>query len=83
MTTEKNSTTKQAIWVSVLNREAGDLLSDDGLFQELKRGLLEKALGAVLTHHLVYEKTDPTERGLGNSRKGHSSKRLKNEDGVL
>lgn len=60
-----------------------DLLGDDGLFKELKRRLLEKALGAELTDHLGYEKNDPAGRGSGNSRNGHSSKRLKSEDGEL
>ena len=29
-----------------------DLLGRDGVFQELKKRLLERALGAELTHHL-------------------------------
>jgi transposase-like protein len=33
-----------------------DLLGEDGLFKELKKALLERALGAELTHHLGYEK---------------------------
>jgi putative transposase len=60
-----------------------DLLGDDGLFKELKRRLLEKALGAELTEHLGYAKNDPAGRGTGNSRNGHSRKRLKSEDGEL
>jgi len=34
----------------------GDLLGEDGIFQELKKALVEKALGAELSHHLGYEK---------------------------
>lgn len=60
-----------------------DLLGDEGLFKELKKRLLEKALGAELTDHLGYEKNDPAGRGSGNSRNGHSAKRLKSEDGEL
>ena len=33
-----------------------DLLGEDGLFKQLKKALLERALGAELTHHLGYEK---------------------------
>lgn len=60
-----------------------DLLGDDGLFKELKRRLLEKALGAELTDHLGYEKNAASGRGTGNSRNGHSRKRLKSEDGEV
>ena len=32
------------------------LLGENGIFQELKKALVEKALGAELMHHLGYEK---------------------------
>ena len=44
-----------------------DLLGDEGLFKELKKRLLERALGAELTEHLGYEKGDPGGRGSGNN----------------
>ena len=47
-----------------------DLLGEDGLFKQLKKALLERALGAELTHHLGYEKGDPAGRGTGNNRNG-------------
>ena len=47
-----------------------DLLGEDGLFKQLKKALLERALGAELTHHLGYEKGDPVGRGTGNNRNG-------------
>ena len=40
-----------------------DLLGEDGLFKQLKKALLERALGAELTHHLGYERGDPAGRG--------------------
>lgn len=89
MTTQKDTSTKRPISDSVLDElmagyeKPEDLLGDDGLFKELKRRLLEKALGAELTDHLGYEKNDPAGRGSGNSRNGHSAKRLKSEDGDL
>jgi len=58
-----------------------DLTGEDGLFKQLKKALIERALGAELTEHLGYEKGDPAGRGSGNSRNGTSSKRLLTEDG--
>jgi transposase-like protein len=51
-----------------------ELMGDAGLFRQLKKALMERALGGELTHHLGYEKHDPAGRGSGNSRNGHSSK---------
>src|SRR5689334_17100268 len=36
-----------------------DLMGEDGLFKQLKKALIERALGAELTEHLGYEKGDP------------------------
>ena len=60
-----------------------DLLGDEGLFKQLKKALLERALGAELTDHLGYEKGDPAGRGTGNSRNGHSGKTVLTEDGEV
>ena len=60
-----------------------DLTGDDGLFKQLKKALIERALGAELTDHLGYEKGDPTGRRRGNSRNGSSSKTLLTEDGKV
>jgi putative transposase len=59
-----------------------DLLGDDGLFKQLKKALLERALGAELTHHLGYEKGDPAGRGTGNNRNGFA-KTVLTEDGSV
>ena len=89
MTTQNDTMSKRVISEAVLDElMAGyerpeDLLGDDGLFKELKKRLVEKALGAELSEHLGYEKNDPAGRGTGNSRNGHSAKRLKSEDGEL
>src|SRR5215467_9681973 len=56
-----------------------DLLGDEGLFKQLKKALLERALGAELTHHLGYEKGDPAGCGAGNNRNGSSSKTVLTE----
>jgi putative transposase len=60
-----------------------DLTGDSGLFKQLKKALMERALGAELTHHLGYEKGDPAGRGSGNNRNGHSSKTVLTEDGEV
>jgi len=58
-----------------------DLMGDAGLFKQLKKALMERALGAELTHHLGYEKGDPAGRGSGNSRNGPSAKTVLTDDG--
>src|SRR6516225_5488521 len=62
-------------------QKPGDLTGEDGLFKQLKKALIERALGAELTNHLGYEKGDPAGRGSGNSRNGTSSKTILTEDG--
>src|SRR5260370_13582340 len=60
-----------------------DLLGEEGLFKELKKRLLERALGAELSEHLGYEKGDPAGRGGGNSRNGYSSKTVIGDHGAI
>src|SRR5262244_3935153 len=60
-----------------------DLTGENGLFKQLKKALIERALGAELTEHLGYEKGDPAGRGSGNSRNGKSSKTILTEDGEV
>src|ERR1700739_4069706 len=60
-----------------------DLTGEDGLFKQLKKALIERALGAELTEHLGYEKGDPAGRGSGNSRNETSSKTILTENGEI
>jgi len=60
-----------------------DLLGDDGIFKQLKKALLERALDAELDDHLGYEKGDVKGRNGGNSRNGHGKKRVKGNDGEV
>jgi putative transposase len=60
-----------------------DLLGPDGLMKALKKRLIEKALGAELTAHLGYEKSEVSGRGSGNSRNGASKKTVKSEEGAV
>jgi putative transposase len=58
-----------------------DLLGEAGLLNQLKKALLERALEGELTHHLGYEKHSPSGKRSGNSRNGHSNKRVLAKDG--
>jgi len=60
-----------------------DLLGEGGLFKELKKSLLERALNAELSDHLGYEKGNTKVKKTGNSRNGHGSKRITGEDGEM
>jgi putative transposase len=60
-----------------------DLLGEDGIFQALKKALVEKALGAELTHHLGYEKGEKPGHKAGNSRNGHGKKKVKSDSGEM
>ena len=60
-----------------------DLLGETGIFRELKKRLLERAMGAELTEHLGYEKSSKEGKGSGNSRNGSYKKTLKGEDGEV
>src|ERR1041385_4217981 len=57
-----------------------DLTGEDGLFKQLKKALIERALGAELTEYLDYETGLPTGRGTGISRNGTSAKTILTED---
>lgn len=82
-------TTKTAIPAELLDQllanhsKPEDLTGDDGLFKQLKKALIERALSAELTEHLGYEKGDPAGRGSGNSRNGTSAKTLLTDDGTV
>jgi len=60
-----------------------DLLSENGLLQQLTKALVERALNGELTHHLGYEKYDPAGANSGNSRNGTTPKTLKGKRGQV
>lgn len=49
-----------------------DLLGDDGIFRQLKKRLLERALNAELSAHIGYEKGERSGRRGANNRNGHT-----------
>ena len=60
-----------------------DLLGDGGIFDELKRRLLERVLDGEFTSHLGYGKHEVRPDGQTNARNGRTGKRLKTKDGEL
>ncbi len=64
-------------------RSPEDITGPNGLLKQLTKSLLERAMGAELTHHLGYEKHAPEGRGSGNSRNGASSKLVKGDFGEV
>jgi putative transposase len=47
------------------------------------KALIERGMGAELTHHLGYEKHAPEGRGSGNSRNGASRKKIQGDFGAV
>jgi len=60
-----------------------DLLSENGLLQQLTKALVERALNGEMTHHLGYEKHNPAGNNSGNSRNGSTPKVLKGKRGQV
>lgn len=60
---------------------AEDVFGKEGLLKQLSGRLVERMLEAELTDHLGYEKHSPLGRGSGNSRNGHTKKRVKQDAG--
>ena len=58
-----------------------DLVGKDGLFKQLQKALIERAMAAEMTHHLGYEKNDPKGYNSGNSRNGKGKKTIKGDFG--
>jgi putative transposase len=72
--------------IDELMRDAGDgaqIFGDDGLLDQLKAALVERALEAEMTHHLGYAKGDPDGRNGANSRNGHTRKTIIGKDGPV
>jgi putative transposase len=84
MTTQNNAKVDQLLDELLKDyKKPGDILGESGLLKQLTKALVERALGAELTHHLGYTKHDPAGRGSGNARNGTSAKTLKTEHGPL
>jgi putative transposase len=64
-------------------KDPEDLFGKNGIFKELKKRLIEKAMDAEITHHLGYEKHSPIGKNTGNSRNGKSPKTIKSDSGEI
>lgn len=60
-----------------------DILGKGGLLAQLTKALVERALGAELTHHLGYARGGEPEAEGGNCRNGSSAKTLIGEGGKV
>jgi len=60
-----------------------EILGESGVLKQLTKAVLERALASELTTHLGYEKHALEGNNTGNSRNGHSKKRLRYSDGEV
>jgi putative transposase len=57
--------------------------AQEGLMNEIRKRMVEAMLEGEMTSHLGYEAHDPSGNGTGNSRNGHSAKKVHSKDGEL
>jgi putative transposase len=60
-----------------------DLIGKDGILAQLKKALIERALGAEMTAHLGYTKGDSKPDGVSTQRHGTTPKTVQTEDGPV
>ncbi len=60
-----------------------EIVGPEGLLKQLTKAVLERAMGAEMTHHLGYEKGEASGRGSGNNRNGQSRKRVQGDFGAI
>jgi putative transposase len=60
-----------------------DLTAPDGLLNQLKKALIERAMQAEMTHHLGYAPGDDPPEEQGNRRNGQTTKTVRTDDGPL
>lgn len=60
-----------------------EIVGPNGLLKQLTKALIERAMGAELSHHLGYEKHANEGRGSGNSRNGSSRKTIQGDFGAV
>jgi len=56
---------------------------ENGIFKELSKGLIERALKAEMKHHLGYEDQSKQEGGRSNYRNGKFTKKVKGDIGEV
>ncbi len=69
--------TQQEKLIDELLKESGgpeSLMGESGLFAQIKKALIQRALDAEMDDHLGYDKHSPKGNNSGNSRNGHGKK---------
>ena len=67
-----------------LAQQGGDLWGPNGLFQELKKAMVDQMLEAEMDGHLGFERGEKLGEGRrANSRNGHTEKAVKTESGTM
>ena len=64
-------------------KDPDDLIGKNGILKQLMKSLLERALEAEMSDHLGYEKYSPDGHHSGNSRNGHSKKKIITDSGKI
>ncbi len=70
-------------WLAEHYEQPSDIFGKDGLLTRLTKAVVERALGAELTHHLGYAHGGAPAKVGGNCRNGASAKTLVGEDGAV
>jgi putative transposase len=85
MKRRESMTIKQEIIDELLKeyKTPEDLVGKDGIFKQLQKALIERAMAAEMTHQLGYEKNDPKGNNSGNSRNGKGKKTIKGDFGEI
>jgi len=60
-----------------------DLTAPDGMLNQLKKALIERAMQAEMTHHLGYEAGEAPPEDQPNRRNGQSPKTVRTDDGPV
>ncbi len=85
--TKSKRTEKQASLLDELVEDfKGDpeaIMGQHGLMNELRKRVVEAMLDGEMTSHLGYRRHDRSGHGGGNSRNGHSTKKVQSKDGEL
>lgn len=63
--------------------KAEDMFGPEGVFQKLRSALMERMLEAEMTAHLGFERNEVKGYNSGNTRNGHSAKRVLTESGPV
>jgi transposase-like protein len=81
--TEKQEALLNELLEGVKRGDPEAMGAQEGLMNEIRKRMVEAMLEGEMTSHLGYEAHDPSGNGTGNSRNGHSAKKVHSKDGEL